>query len=104
MAETNLNFRTSHIARSRHQVPTEDTSNSQQNWLNIGNIPRPTGIREDGTFEGLDEGTNTRRYSSSRAMVPCGVQPDPVISQQAIVPSAPRDLAVGNNASTLAVR
>jgi len=104
MAETNLNLRTSHTARSRHQLPTDDTSNSQQNWLNIGNIPSPTGVREDGTLEGLDEGTNSRRYSSSRAMVPYDVQPDPIVSQRAIVPSAPRELAVGNNASTLAVR
>ena len=62
MAETNLNFRTSHIARSRHQLPTDDTSNSQQNWLNIGNIPSPTGVREDGTFEGLDGDANHVRW------------------------------------------
>jgi len=102
MAETNLT--TSYVARSRHQLPTDDTSNSQQNWLNIGNIPSPTGVRKDGTFEGLDEGTNSRRYSSSHAMVPYGVQPDPIVSQRAIVASAPRELAVGNNANTLAVR
>jgi len=58
--------------------------------LNIGNIPSPTGVRKDGTFEGLDEGTNSRRYSSSRAMVPYDVQPDPMVSQRAIVASAPR--------------
>jgi len=79
-------------------LPTNDTSNSQQSWLNIGNIPSPTGVREDGTFEGLDEDAN------SRAMVPYDVQPDPIVSQQAIVASAPRELAVGNSANTLAVR
>jgi len=72
--------------------------------LNVGNIPSPTGVREDGTFEGLDEGTNSRRYSSSHAMVPYGVQPDPIVSQRVIVASAPRELAVGNNTNTLAVR
>jgi len=102
MAETNLT--TSYVARSRHQLPTDTTSSSQQNWLNIGNTPSPTGVREDGTFEGLDEGTNSRRYSSSCAMVPYDVQPDPIVSQRAIVTSAPRELALGNNANTLAAR
>ena len=98
MAETNLNFRMSYVARSRHQLPTDDTSNSQQNWLNIGNVPSPTGVREDGTFEGLDGDAN------SRAMVPYDAQPDPIVSQQAIVAAAPRELVVESNASTLAVR
>jgi len=40
MAETNLT--TSYVARSCHQLPTDTTSNSQQNWLNIGNIPNHT--------------------------------------------------------------
>jgi len=97
MAETNLNFTTSYVARSRHQLPTDNASNSQQNWLNIGNIPSPTGVREDGTFEGLDGDAN------SRAMVPCDVQPDPIVSQQAIVAAAPRELVVGNSANTLAI-
>jgi len=81
-----------------HQLPTDDTSNSQQSWLNIGNIPSPAGVREDGTFEGLDGDAN------SRAMAPYDVQPDPIVSQQAIVASAPRELAVGNSVNTLAVR
>jgi len=96
MAETNLT--TSYVARSRHQLPTDNTSNSQQNWLNIGNIPSPTGVRKDGTFKGLDGDAN------SRAMVPYDVQPDPIVSQQAIVAAAPRELAVGNSANTLAAR
>jgi len=96
MAETNLTM--SYVARSGHQLPTDNASNSQQNWLNIGNIPSPTGVREDGTFEGLDGDAN------SRAMVPYDVQPDPIVSQQAIVASAPRELAVGNSANTLAMR
>jgi len=37
-------------------------------------------------------------------MVPYDVQPDPMVSQQAIVAAAPRGLAVGNSANTLAVR
>jgi len=96
MAATNLT--TPYVARSRHQLPTDDTSNSQQNWLNIGNIPNPTRVREDGIFEGLDGDAN------SRAMVPYDVQPDPVVSQQAIVAAAPRELALENSANTLAVR
>jgi len=96
MAETNLT--TSYVARSRHQLPTDTTSSSQQNWLNIGNIPNHAGVREDGTFEGLDGNAN------SRALVPYDVQPDPIASQQAIVAAAPRELAVGNSANTLAVR
>jgi len=96
MAETNLT--TSYVARSHHQLPTDNNSTSQQNWLNIGNIPNHTGVREDGTFEGLDENAN------SRALVPCDVQPDPIASQQAIVVAAPRELAVENSANTLAIR
>jgi len=48
MAATNLTM--SYVARSRHQLPTDNTSNSQQNWLNIGDIPNHTGVREDGTL------------------------------------------------------
>jgi len=90
MAETNLT--TSYVARSNYQLPTNTTS-----WLNIGSIPDQTGIREDGTFDGLDGNTN------SRALVPCDVQPDPIASQQAIVVAAPREPAVENSANTLAV-
>jgi len=96
MAATNLT--TPYVTRSRHQLPTDDTSNSQQNWLNIGNVPSPTRVREDGTFEGLDGDAN------SRAMVPYDAQPDPIVSQQAIVAAAPRELALESNVSTLAVR
>jgi len=96
MAETNLT--TAYVARSRHQLPTNNTSNSQQKWLNIGNIPNHTGFCEDGTFEGLDGNAN------SCALVPYDVQPDPIASQQAIVVAAPRELAVENSANTLAVR
>jgi len=96
MAATNLTM--SYVARSRHQLPTDNTSNSQQNWLNIANIPNHTGVREDGTFEGLDGNAN------SRALVPYDVQPDPIAGQQAIVVAAPRELAVENSANTLAVR
>jgi len=96
MAETNL--ATSYVARSHHQLPTNTTSNSQQSWLNIGSIPDHTGIREDGTFDGLDGDTN------SRALVPYDVQPDLIASQQAIVVATPREHAVENNANTLVVR
>jgi len=81
MAETNLT--TSYVTRSRYQ-------------LSIDSIPRPTGTREDGTFTGLDGDAN------SRAMVPFGVQPDPVVSQQAIV-TTPSDSTGENNANTLVV-
>jgi len=81
MAETNLT--TSCVARSRYQLP-------------INSIPCHTGIRKDGTFTGLDGDTN------SRAMVPFGVQPDPIVSQQAIV-TAPRGSMEGDSANTLVV-
>jgi len=96
MAAANLT--TSYVARSRHQLPTDNTSNSQQNWLNIGNIPNHTGVREDGTFKGLDGNAN------SCTLVPYDVQPDQIASQQAIVVATPRELAVENGANTLAVR
>jgi len=93
MAETNLT--TSYVARSQYQLPNNTTS---QSLLNIGSIPAHTGIREDGTFVGLDGDTN------SRAMVPYNVQPDPIVSQQPIVVAAPRRPMVENSVSTLAVR
>jgi len=96
MAETNLT--TSYIARSHYQLPTNTTSYSQQSWLNVGSIPDHTGIREDGTFDGLDGNTN------SRALAPCDVQLDPNASQQAIVVATPRGPAVENSANTLAMR
>jgi len=79
MGETNPT--TSYIARSRDQLP-------------INSIPRHTGIREDGTFISLDGNVN------SHAMVPYGVQPDPIVSQQAIV-TAPSGPTEGDSASTL---
>jgi len=82
MGETNLT--TSYVARLRYQLP-------------IDNIPRHTGIREDGTFTGLDGDAN------SRAMVPYGVQPNPIVSQQAIV-TAPNGSTEGDSANTLVVR
>jgi len=82
MAETNLT--TSYVARSRYQLP-------------IDSIPRHAGIREDGKFTGPDGDANLR------AMVPCGVQPDPIISQQAIV-TAPNGPTEGDSASTLVIR
>jgi len=93
MAETNLT--TSYVARLHYQLPSNTTS---QSLLNIGSIPVHTGIREDGTFDGLDGDTN------SRVMIPYDVQPDPIASQQAIVVAAPRRPTVENSVSTLAVR
>jgi len=95
MTETNLT--TSYVARSRHQLPTDTTSSSQQNWLNIGSIPNHTGVRGDCTFEGLDGNAN------SRALVPCDVQPDPIASQQAIVVATPKEPAVEKSANALVV-
>jgi len=37
-------------------------------------------------------------------MAPYDVQPDPIVSQQAIVAAAPRELAVENSANTVAIR
>jgi len=82
MAETNLT--TSFVARSCYQLP-------------LDSIPCHTGIRDDGTFTGLDGDAN------SRAMVPFGVQPDPIVSQQAIV-TAPQGSTEGDSANTLVVR
>jgi len=96
MGETNPT--TSYVARSCCQLPTNTTSYSQQSWLNIGNIPSHTGIREDGTFDGLDGNTN------SRALVPYNVQPDPIASQQAIVVATPSGPTEENNANALVVR
>jgi len=81
MAETNLT--TSCVTRSRYQ-------------LSIDSVPRPTGIREDGTFTGLDGDANLC------ALVPFGVQPDPIVSQQAIV-TTPSGSTGENNANTLVV-
>jgi len=81
MAETNLTM--SYVTRSRYQ-------------LSIDSVPRPTGIREDGTFTGLDGDAN------SRALVPFGVQPDPIVSQQAIV-TTPSGSTGENNTNTLVV-
>jgi len=96
MAKTNLT--TSYVARSRHQLPTDTTSSSQQNWLNIGSIPNHRGVHEDGTFKGLD------RNENSRALVPYDVQPDPIASQQAIVVATPKEPAIENSANALVVR
>jgi len=93
MAETNLT--TSYVARSHYHLPTNITS---QSLLIIGSIPVHTGIRKDGTFDGLDGDTN------SRALVPYDVQPDPIASQHAIVVAAPRGPTIENSVSTLAVR
>jgi len=81
MAETNLT--TSYVARSHYQLP-------------IDSMPHHTGISEDSTFTGLDGDAN------SRAMVPFGVQPDPIVSQQVIV-TAPSGTTEGDSANTLVV-
>jgi len=96
MAETNLT--TSYVARSHYQLPTNNTTYSQQNWLNMGSIPDHTGIREDGTFDGLDGDAN------SRAFVPYDVRPDPIVSQQTIVAATPGGPAIENSTNTLAMR
>jgi len=87
MAETNL----------ATSLPTNNTARSHD-WLVVGDIPNHTGIREDGTFHGLDGNAN------SRAMVPYDARPDPVVSQQSIVATTPRRPAVGNSTDTITVR
>jgi len=88
MAETNL----------ATSLPTSNTTRSQHNWLVVGNIPAHTGIREDGTFDGLDGNAN------SHALVPYDARPDPVVSQQLIVATTSRGSAVENSTNTLTVR
>jgi len=65
MAATNLT--TSCVARSHYQLPTNTTS---QNLLNIGSIPAHTGIREDGTFDGLDgDAIHVRWYHTTFSQI-----------------------------------
>jgi len=74
---------------SRRMAATNLATSLPTNWLVAGDIPSHTGVREDGTFEGLDGNAN------SRAMVPYDARPDPVVSQQSIVATTPRDSATG---------
>jgi len=53
------------------------------------NSPYHMGVREDGTFIGLKDDKDA--MGNPLAIVPCGVQPDPIISQQTIVLHAKED-------------
>jgi len=50
---------------------------------NVSKNSHHTGIREDGTFIGLEDHVDATGNSS--AIIPYGAQPDPIVSQQAIV-------------------
>jgi len=47
-------------------------------------------VREDGTFAGLEDDKDAT--GNPRAIIPCGVHPDPVVSQHAVVPYAGRTI------------
>jgi len=67
-------------AHSRIRVATEALCDC--------NSPYHVNVCEDGTIIGLEEDEDTT--GNSRAIIPCGTQPDPIVSQQAIVSYAGR--------------
>ena len=82
MAVTNRT--TSYIARRGRNLPVATGT------LCDRNNPYHMGVCEDGTITGLEEDEDTT--GNPRALIPYSTQPDPIVSQQAIVSYAGRKI------------
>jgi len=89
---TASNRTTSHIAHHGRNLPGAHSGNRPvaTDTLCDCNSPYHMDVREDGTIIGLEEDEDTT--GNPLAIIPYGTQPDPIVSQQAIISYAGRTI------------